>query len=596
LATTIEELTTKAGQLLEQANPSATEIRDLSVEIDDAINAPEFTALPYEARSKLQAVYQELRSRLRTVEQANAPVPPVGAGQAGAAAGSGANSSGGSANDFDDDFSSGSPRSGDGQEHNAYAEQLMQEAEKFFYGGRYAEAIKTYDQVLQIEPAWDRALQHRNESENYLRTGHIPSVALPAEAATAFGKAQSAARLGRYSDAMALLIRAQNALRQMGIQRWQEGQEFEQKLQQNIDAENVFEEGLTLFRQGSLEEAIDRVETAARATGLPKYNDRAEQLRKAKDSIRSITETFHAASPDLHAVIQAKASLDALGLEFGDNPALTRLKARLETILPQVVEPLKEEIRALKSQAERAETLQAAQTRATQARQIIEQARSLGTTDETLLRLQSEVDHFLQDTRRLEDELQQSVTLYHTNPSWPAAAARLSQVARSRFPNDPGVLELNRDLAKYNAVRTAMKVAGGLVIVIIVGLLLSLGYNKVQGYLLSLTPTATATATPTATGTATVTPIPTITNTPRPTAIPSATPTPQAAKVARLVWVRNGCYENFQALGKVPAGATVRLMPMERRFDSLSRECLMVNYSEGQTDLTGWILIADLTK
>ena len=87
----------------------------------------------------------------------------------------------------------------------------MTEAEKLFYGGRYAEAIKLYDQVLQIEPDWDRARQHRSESENYLRTGYIPSVALPAEAATAFGKAQSAARLGRYQEAMTLLNRAQNS-------------------------------------------------------------------------------------------------------------------------------------------------------------------------------------------------------------------------------------------------------------------------------------------------------------------------------------------------------------------------------------------------
>jgi tetratricopeptide (TPR) repeat protein len=153
------------------------------------------------------------------------------------------------------------------REHNPYAEQLMEDAEKMFYGGRYTEAIRIYDQVLQIEPEWERARQHRSESENYLRTGHIPSVALPPEAATAFGKAQSAARLGRYQDAMALLMKAQNHMRDLGIQRWHEGQEFEQKLQQNIDAESVYEEGLSFFRQGQIDEGIDRIETAARATG-----------------------------------------------------------------------------------------------------------------------------------------------------------------------------------------------------------------------------------------------------------------------------------------------------------------------------------------
>ena len=65
-------------------------------------------------------------------------------------------------------------------------------------------------------------------------------------------------------------------MREIGIQRWQEGQEFEQKLQQNIDAEIVYEEGMKLFARGQFDEGIDRVEMAARATGLPRYNDRVQ--------------------------------------------------------------------------------------------------------------------------------------------------------------------------------------------------------------------------------------------------------------------------------------------------------------------------------
>ena len=194
----------------------------------------------------------------------------------------------------------------------------MTEAEKLFYGGHYAEAIKLYDQVLQIEPDWDRARQHRSESENYLRTGYIPSVALPAEAATAFGKAQSAARLGRYQDAMALLNKAQSTLREIGIQRWQEGQEFEQKLQQNIDAEIVYEEGMKLFAQGQFDEGIDRVETAARATGLPRYNDRVQAMRQVREQLRQATEILNASTPTPKAVARAKNILD------GHDPGVRR--------------------------------------------------------------------------------------------------------------------------------------------------------------------------------------------------------------------------------------------------------------------------------
>jgi hypothetical protein len=66
------------------------------------------------------------------------------------------------------------------REHNLQAEQQMDVAEKLFYSGRYAEAIQLFDRVIQLEPAWERARQHRSEAENYLRTGYIPAVALPA--------------------------------------------------------------------------------------------------------------------------------------------------------------------------------------------------------------------------------------------------------------------------------------------------------------------------------------------------------------------------------------------------------------------------------
>ena len=81
---------------------------------------------------------------------------------------------------------------------------------------------------------------------------------------------------------MSLLTKAQTALRDIGIQRWQDGQEFEQKLQQYIDAESVYSEGLQLFSQGMIDDAIERVDSAAQATGLPKYSDRVQEMRKAK--------------------------------------------------------------------------------------------------------------------------------------------------------------------------------------------------------------------------------------------------------------------------------------------------------------------------
>jgi hypothetical protein len=126
------------------------------------------------------------------------------------------------------------------------------------------------------------------------------------------------------------------------------------------------------------------------------------------------------------------------------------------------------------------------------------------------------------------------------------------------------------------------------------GGLLYFGYNKAQVYVLSLTPTVTIT--PSLTPSRTPLP-PTITMTPQPSLTPTITPTPLAGLVLRDVYVRNGCYETFKAIGQVKTGSTVRFLPADRQFDNVGRECLLVEYdAPDRTSLIGWILIADVAS
>jgi tetratricopeptide (TPR) repeat protein len=580
----IDEVT----RLLGQDQPALGEVRRLMVEMDEFFLTPEFQALNYNDRSLLQNGYKDLLNMTRGQGNSN------GHAQTAAVVG------------LDDQAIPSSSTAArvrtENREHNPYAEQQMEEAEKLFYGGRYAEAIKLFDQVLQIEPLWERAQKHRNESENYLRTGYIPSVALPAEAGTAFGKAQSAARLGRFSDAMALLNKAQAILRELGIQRWQEGQEFEQKLQQSIDAESVYMEGIQLFTQGQIDDGIDRVDTAARATGLPKYNDKAQEMRRAKTAIQTIGEALNTTAADAKSIAQSKVELDGLLLQYDQNPVLLKLNARLQEVIPTVTEPLKDQIRTLKEQSEQSQTLDATQTKARQAKQIVDQARSLGQVDDEFRQLQEDIEKILRDVQRFQEAMQQATLVLNTNPSWPASAARISQELRGRYPNDPGVIELNRRLAGYRAALTGIKAGGIILAVAVLAYVIFLLGSQVRSYIISLTPTATPTQTrtlpPKATATLTLTP--SLTPTLRPTAtitpLPSLTPTPLTGTVARLVWARGGCYQAIDAIGRIPEGATVRFLPSERRFDNFSRECVLVEFDNGSQTVIGWILIADLVQ
>jgi tetratricopeptide (TPR) repeat protein len=473
----------------------------------------------------------------------------------------------------------------------------MDDAEKYFYGGRYAEAIKTYDQVLRLEPGWERPKQHRSEAENYLRTGYIPSVALPPEAATAYGKAQSAARVGRFTDAQLLLEKAKNCLRESGIQRWQDGQEFEQKLQQMADAEAIYQEGVRLFQQGQVEEGIEKVEVAAQVTGLPKYRDKAQELRKAKEAIRTVTDVLYSGANDPKVLIQAKSSLDALTGEYGDNPALQRLRTRLELAIPRAADALHQQARSLLSQAERAQTLESAQTLVLDAKKALDQSRQLGVVDDQPRLIQEEADRISHSLHNYENDLRASIDAYEANKAWPAQAHKLSQDVRKRFPSDPRVAQLTRSLGRHQLNLTLIKICLGFIGIIFLFLIGNWGAGRIQAMIPTATPTATQTPTATATATMTPTPTstPTVTPTPTITPTPTLTPTPQMSRLGRTVYARNGCYEAFPAVGKIPQNATVRLLPSDRRFDNLNRECLLVEYDAQNMTVIGWILVQDLS-
>jgi tetratricopeptide (TPR) repeat protein len=578
----IETLEGKTTHLLGQEETTPADLRKLMLEVDDFINAPEFQSLDMDVRGRAQTLRRDLKARLRQMEEpggaADAEAERLGSASAATSARAGLSSD-------------GAPAAPD---HAPGAEGPMEEAEKLFYSGRYAEAIRLFDKVLQIEPNWERAKQHRAEAENYLRTGYIPAVALPSDAASAFGKAQSAARVGRYADALALLSKAQSILRELGIQRWQEGQEFEQKLQENLDAENVYAEGLELFQQGRIDEAIEKVDNAFRATGLPKYGDRSQEFRSFKETLKSIGDLLTAANVELKAVTQARVTLDTLAHEYGDNPALQRLRHRFNDAIPRFVGPVKEQTRSLKNQAERAQTIEECLYLSKQARHQLDQIRTLEGSDENLDRLNNEVDRLVRTAQKYDDDLQRATIALQTRRSWPAEAARMSAEVRQRFPNDPAVIELTRSLGRYFTTRALLRAGGVMMGLIVLAALAWWGSGRFKAYQLAQTPTITPTATitPTPTHTPTVTPTPTATFTPTPT--PTLTPTPFIGIALRDVWARNGCYEGYTAIGRIPQGGRLSFLASERRFDDLNRECLLVEYRGEDRSIIGWVLVADV--
>ena len=484
--------------------------------------------------------------------------------------------------------------------HDPEAESLMDQAEEAFYKGNYQSAISLYEKVLQLEPGWVRAQEHHSEAEDYLRTGNIPSVALPPEAGKAYGKAQSAARVFRYQVALNYLEDAFQVLQEAGVKRWREGEELRHDLENQMQAYEVYKEGLNQLSQGDLVGALSKVQTAASAVAIPEYIDKAAEIRSDLTTLNQIGDTIGISgqvSPE--KLKETKANLERLQLKYGDIPQISRLSNRLELIIPVVKKSLLDAVQRAKNSAQTAPTLERARFFLNEGQSKLTLLQQLAGIDEDVQAAALELNNLDNDLNAYQDGIDRaSQALAGGNRFLAFNTYRISKPVRERFPNDPAVLALKKKLIPFYGTT----ILGGLLLlaVVVTALWFSIRAisNSVQASRLAKTPTLTYTSTVTLTSTITPTPTRTFTPTPdwSPTPSPTMTPTPIIfATVTRNLFVFSECYEGNK-VGYINEGGSVELLPMrERRFDALFRECVLVEYRGTDSNIIGFVLINDLS-
>jgi tetratricopeptide (TPR) repeat protein len=485
--------------------------------------------------------------------------------------------------------------------HDPEAEDVMNSAEEAFYAGNYQKAIPLFEKVLQIEPGWSRAQEHHDEAEEFLRTGNIPSVALPPEAGKAYGKAQSAARVFRYQTALNYLDDAFDSLKEAGINRWREGEELRQDLENQMQAHEVYQEGISLLDQGDLQGGLSKIQTAASAVALPEYVEKANEIREDLSTINEIADIVNlSGNIPPQKLADARTELDRLSVKYGEIPQVSRLRNRMEIVLPAVTASVIESVQRYKRQGEAASTLKAAKEAYSQAEDQLDVLQSLEPNHPQSQSLRSSIKDSLQEITSLEDSLQRAnQSLNSENRFFPRNAYSISKAVRTRFPEDPEVLEVKRRLRWYPITLYG----GGAIVGIIILVALWFGGRGIAGLVrqrqLALTPspTATGTITPTPTITPTATVTPTATPERSPTPIYSPTPTPViTGTVLRALFAREGCYESYRAVGRIPEGAVVSLIAIPNRvFDNLNRECVLIEYRTEDRAIIGYVPLVDMS-
>ena len=387
------------------------------------------------------------------------------------------------------------------QEHDPRARELLDRAESAFYAGSYKEAVELYDLVLKIEQTYPRALEHRKLAEEYARAGILPAIAYPADAAfavnsqgkthmgyyetaiilppdaaMAFSRAQEAAWEGRnlaayfggFERAMQFLETAKNILEKYGILRWKEGLDFAMKLEEYISAEEAVKDGQAKFNQGQINDALEIIEHAAQFSEIQRHKDIADKYRRFKNSLQQIQTILYSGTTDPKLIMQALRLLEELMNEFGANPALERLRTQLEVVKPRVAEHLREDIRRLISNAERAIALETARSYAREAEQTLILARDFDIHDEGMYRFQNEITRLMQYLNNFIQQLQQAEMVYSLHSKWPSDAYKLSQKVRACYPQDEHVIELTKKLAPYRRNTLILRLV---LILVVVGIL-----------------------------------------------------------------------------------------------------------------------------
>lgn len=466
--------------------------------------------------------------------------------------------------------------------HDPEAERMMDEAEEAFYKGNYQAAIPLYEKVVQMEPSWTRAQEHRSEAEEYLRSGNIPSVALPPEAGKAYGKAQSAARVFRYQVALNYLDEAFDHLEDAGIKRWREGEELRHDLENQMQAYDVYKEGQNLLLQGDLVSALGKLQTAASAVAIPEYIDKAAEVRSDLALINNVGDLVSMSGKIPPAKLsEAKGVLERIRMKYGEISQISRLGNKLDMLIPATIQSLLDNTQRLKKDTQEAPTIANAHQRITAARENLDLLRQLDAYDALSLTLENDISNLETDVQSHEDAIGRAEdALKNGNKFLAFDAFMISRKVRRRFPQDPRVIELKKGLSpSYFVV-----LVGGIIGLVLLGILVSTAWRGISQSIdarnLARTPTVTrtptTTLTPTPTSTPTLTPTPTVYISPTPTETPTATPVIDLITV-RPVFARNGCYEGYSATGRIPEGVKVRLLSMpERMFDATNRECVLV--------------------
>lgn len=529
-------------------------------------------------------------------------------------------------------------------EHDSAAKNLMEEADDLYWKGKWKEAYELYEQVLRIEPDWPRAKEYSQKAKyNYDNKAGIPKTAIPDSVKFPFARAESALSRWEVDNAKIFVENAQSESTKLGLGKWDELDELVYRVENYLDIHNSFQSAIAL-PDTQIDEAIEKIEAAYEQSRRPLYGAKLEELKQRKaqnifdegvklfklgkvdEAIRKLNDASSQQSDNTFFVetgsefAKYKEAIQEIG-RYLDSPkivfthfieienrfkfvhnvlakypdsaknhtAVKELMGRFEVQKPLVLSDLKNNLSAVERRYENATKLEDAEMAHAEGDELLNLLAHIGADSNDVKRFtdrrdnrQIEIEAFANDIATISQQITQKKKFSSKDE-----ADRASEIL-DRFPNDLRAKKFQKTL-KDNQLQRRIITSGIAVLVIgLLSMVTILSLNAWNNYVIALTPTATLTLTPTPTPTFTPTSTATI------TPIPSATPLPPQMRVTRDLNAKSGCYEDYRVVGEIRVGSIVNLLQSDRKFDNVGRECVLVEFQGTKESVVGWVLLVDL--
>jgi tetratricopeptide (TPR) repeat protein len=452
--------------------------------------------------------------------------------------------------------------------------------------------------ILKINPGSKRAKGILNKIEG---STDSPSD-IPYEAERYFLGAQSAGRIGRYQDALNALNRALDIAKREGFHQWEEADNYLLDLQEEQSIEEMFIDGRKDFKNGNIEEAIDKLEKVVQISAMtPRFKVELDKIKNVKIELEEIKRIIRQEDKNVSKLIEAKKSLDEFISNYSDQGMFAKILNLLDITIGKLGPQIENDLTSLIDKATYSASITDGVLATEKAKTLLEDYTNLGKQLISGNSLSNEINILHNDFNRYQKSIQSASKIIDSRSGpFYLDSLRMSKEIRKMFPNDPKVSLLNQRLrvTKFTISSIWTIVLGTISTLVFMGI--TTIYSNIDAknieivktedaYNIGLTPSPTITPTP-ITPTVTLTPLPSITPTPLPLkgiVIGDSAP-----------WLKNGCYNLFTGPITVPIGTTVTFLafdPNTQIKDDINRECIRIEFTAFNGNIySGYLLLNNI--